>query len=343
MLRTAALAATLVAGLFASPGCSTEPSETCAVNADCASGICWPDKTCAPVGADVADAIFVPPDIVTTDTATASDTVASSDTLTTDTGTQSDTAAPVDTTPVDTSTGPSCVANNDHVITRGEVPFGAPRAVTMRIATDATFDTRPTYGSQGELHWNLAQAFDGETDVSVAIVDPATQWFAEYYPDATYARPLGQGSNPEDGLLGVFKDEEDGVYLLGFVSPTSDGLKTQLTYDPPAKFLAFPIQEGASWETEVAVAGFFLCNPLAATENWHGAFQLDGSVGTPAGTFPAVRVVVGLYRWVGASFYLDVRHLFLVECQGVVGEVQGHDNDGGPELVTAEEIRRTVQ
>ncbi|TNF29584.1 MAG: hypothetical protein EP329_15415 [Deltaproteobacteria bacterium] len=339
MLRILALVG--AAALLLPSACSSDPSGTCEENDDCASGVCWPDKTCAPVGADVADAIFVPPDVTPTDTEVAADSASPTDTLAGDTGGAGDTASPTDTAvATDTATGPTCVANSDHVITRGEVPYGVPGSVRFRAAEDVPFDTHPTYGSQGELHWDLARAFEGDADVVVAVTAPGAHWFGADYPDATFVRPLGQASDPEDGLLGIYRDAEDGVYLLGIASPTADGLRTQVTYDPPAKMLAFPIQEGASWETDSQVAGTWKGNPLFATDNWHGAYQLDGTVGTPAGTFPATRVVIGVYRWIGASFYVDVRHLFLVECRGVVGEVQGLDNDGGPELATAELLRR---
>lgn len=326
------------AALTLATGCSSDPSSTCEVNGDCASGVCWPDKTCAPAGADVADAIFVPPDIVASDTAA---TDGASDSATpADTSVTADTTAAVDTSVAADTSATSCVANGDHVITRDEVPYEVPRTMNLRVAVDATFDTHPTYGDGGELHWDLAQAFDGDADVVGEVTTPAGHWFAADYPDATFVRPLGQASDPGDGLLGVYRDADDGVYLLGIASPSADGLQTKIIYDPQVKMLAFPIEEGASWETDSEVVGTWKGNPLFATENWHGAYQLDGTVGTPAGTFPATRVIIGVYRWIGASFYLDVRHLFISECRGVVAEIQGHDNDGGPELATAELIGR---
>ncbi|PKN56630.1 MAG: hypothetical protein CVU56_15170 [Deltaproteobacteria bacterium HGW-Deltaproteobacteria-14] len=324
---------------LAGGACSADPAASCRVNADCASGVCNADQTCAVVSQDARDAIFVPPDVVApSDTVAPVDTAGGTDSQApADTSAAADTAAPADTAPpADTATGPGCVPNGDHVVTRDEVSFVPGTQLRLRVASDVAFDTRPTTSAAGDLRWDLAQNFDGDANLTVPLLDPSAQWFGASFPTATYATRRSAG----DELLGVFRADDDALYLLGVVSPADGAARTELVYDPPAKMLSFPLEAGTSWETDSQVSGLSNGAWTYATENWHVSVDLDGTVETPAGAFGAVRLIVGLYRWFNGSFYVEVQQVFVAECEGTVAVVKGHGNDGGPELATASEIRR---
>src|SRR5262245_23161596 len=95
-------------------GCSSTPEVACHAGADCASGICRSDGTCAPVE--------------TTDSGTNPDVTTEKDAATQD-ASKSD--APM--------TG--CVPNNDGTITAAEAPLGPGLHAKFRVATNATIST----------------------------------------------------------------------------------------------------------------------------------------------------------------------------------------------------------
>ncbi len=135
----------------ASISCGGGAADRCEVNADCASGFCRADHTCAPGDGDAGA-----PD--------------------------ADVGAP------DASSG--CDPDHDGTITRDELSLAPGRTATFRVALDATIDTAGVMGAGGARTWNLADALGGDVDADVALIDPAGAWWEDSFPGATYATVL---------------------------------------------------------------------------------------------------------------------------------------------------------
>lgn len=315
-------------GLFGA--CSGESEAPCRVAADCASGVCNPDGTCAATAdtlqVDAADASDV--EDTAADTGMSDGGGDASD----GTGGTGDGTGP-DASDASPDVSVVCAPNRDGKIERVEVPIAPGLQATFSIATGVTFDTR---GQAGQTpRWDMS-VFEGDTKVLVETLDPAPLWFGVDYPSATYATRLAADSE----LMGVFKAQGDGLYLLGVVSPEGGLTRTQLTYDPPARLLAYPMTKGMTWTSTSSVSG--VTNGIAtfASETYEGSIDADGVLKTPFADFPTLRAIVKLSRWVGFALYTEVSHLWVTECFGTVATVRSEGYATGPELTKAAELRR---
>lgn len=308
----------------------------CSVAADCASGECRADGTCAPVDTATADP----------DATSAPDGGDAADATTTD---DADATGIVDTQAGDTTSGDAatdaqsdgtsgvCTPNRDGTITRAELPLGAGLHATFAIAEDVAVDTVGTPDEDGAPVWDFGAALPGDERVIIEALDPSTRWFGDTFPDATYAARLSQ----DEDLLGVFRVTPTALQLLAVVSPDDGLFRTELTYDPPATLLAFPLTKGATWTSVSDVSGLTSGTPTAfVSETYTGRVDEAGTVKTPFGAFPALRAVVELDRLVGAVPYSEVQHLYVAECFGTVASVRSEAYASGPEIEQAAEIRR---
>ncbi len=311
--------------------CGDDSNAPCRVAADCASGLCLPSGLCAaPPTSDATDA---------EDTADATDFGGdllgdtTSDTASTDTG---DAPNPGDASDAaDTDGGPIvCLPNRDGTITRSEVPIAPDLQATYLIATDVDFDSRGT--PDADPRWDLDQTFTGDTKVLVTTLDPHDTWYGPTFPTATYATRLAQDSD----LLGVFEAKSDGLFLLGVVSPEGGLFRTELTYDPPAKLMAYPLALNTTWASTSTITGLTSGVISYVTETYEGTVDNRGTLATPFADFDAFRVVLTLDRLVGAVPYSDVSHLFVTECFGTVATLRSPAYASGPEFTTASELRR---
>lgn len=331
---------TILSLLFA---CGEDAAGPCRVAADCASGVCLPDGRCASPGdtGDDVDVLF-PGDIGDAGDVTGDGTDDTpSDSTPSDTTAPADTAPPLDTASdtgdtgaADSDTSPSCLPNRDGVITRAEVPIAPGLSATFLVASDVSFDSRGD--TNADPRWDMAQAFTGETRALVTTLDPTDTWYGPDFPTATYATKLA-----DDGdLLGVFEAKDDGLYLLGVVSPEDGLFRTELAYDPPARILAYPLTLEKTWTSTSSVSGLTNGVVTFASETYEGKVDASGRLSTPFATFDVLRAVVTLDRWVGAALYFDVSHFFVTECFGTVATLRSEAYVTGPELDTAAELRR---
>lgn len=327
--------------------CGEDEAGPCRVAADCASGICLPDGRCAlfpegdgevlvpdtpdgevPDGETSDDAAEVEPgDVDTADTGPGDTT----DTSAPDTADSSETTTP-ETDGSDTTQ--SCLPQGDGRVTRAEVPIAPGLQATFLVASDVDFDTRGD--AQAAVRWDLEQSFAGDTKVLVTTLDPADTWYGPLFPTATYATRLAEGQD----LLGVFEAKDDGLYLLGVVSPEDGLFRTELTYDPPARLMAYPLELDTTWTSTSSVSGLTSGVITFASETYEGLVDARGVLSTPFAEFDALRVVLTLDRWVGAALYFDVSQLFVTECFGTVATLRSEGYVSGPEMTTVGELRR---
>lgn len=278
------------------PACDDGAGDVCRRHEDCASGRCGADGLCEPVTSD-------------------------------DAGPGADAAAEPDASTA------ACQPDHDGVVTRAEYPTRIGLSATFRVALDATVDTAGVE-TDGERRWSLVGPYDDDSDVRAELLAVAGTWYADHFPDADYAAPLGEG------LLGVFDATPDALLLLGVVTPSEDYPQTRLTYDPPVEILRFPVTAGARWSTDASVSGVAQGTPVFYSESYDSVADAAGRVEVPFGEFPALRIRVDLTRFVGGAVITQKSHLFLSECYGTVASVRSHDYESDDEFTEAAELRR---
>jgi len=307
-VRVLALAALALA--FAA--CADGSGTSCRVGADCASGICNSDGTCARMRGDAGatDAASPPAD-------------------------DAFVVAP-DAGPVADSGTRLCAPNGDGTITRDESPLRAGLYATFRIAESTAVDTTGT-GTGSERRWDLSGALPGDRDERVELLSPSGAWWAGEFPLASYAARLSASTDN----LGVFQIRDDALVLLGLVSPADGLMRTLLTNDPPVEVLRFPLRMGDTWSTTTTVSGQALGIVSAYTEEYTFVADASGVVVTPFGEVDVIRVRSELDRR-QVALPLDSRRsfAFVSECLGTVATVTSTSFETDAEFTMAAEVRR---
>jgi hypothetical protein len=280
--------------------CAATPGDTCTRADQCASHFCKADGTCAPA----ADGPLG--------------------------GSDAPNVGGPDAMPL------GCTPNHDGTITRAEVPLAAGQSATFRIATGATVDTAGTLNNDGTHTWTLAAALSGDADKQVALVAPAGQWWAADFPAASYATIL---SSQQD-LLGVFAVDDSGLHLLGIVSPTGGATRTELTYSTPVDVLRFPLTTTSKWTSSPTVSGVASGVPGVYSESYDDKVDAVGTMATPYGTFPVVRVAVDFTQTAGAVITTHKTYAWISECYGTVATITSQSYESKPDFTKAAEVWR---
>jgi len=303
-------ALTLAAVASIVTACAPAALPACRIDADCATGSC-----------DVVSGSCVPPGDAGGGPSDAGDDIDAGEDI--DAGpTTHDAGAPL-----------GCVPDHDGQVSRDEVTFRAGLRATFRTATDVTVDL--SGGADGGS-WDLSGALAGDADALVQLLDPAGTWWTERYPDATYAAQLSS----ESELLGVFRATDAALLLLGVVSPEDGLFATRLTYDPPVTVLAFPVAAEGSWRTDATVSGLSLGVIAAYSEEYTSTVDGRGTLATPFGDFPVLRVRTDLDRTLGLSATTTRTFAFVAECFGTVATVTSQSNPSALEFSDAAEVKR---
>ena len=302
-----AIAAVASISLF---GCSAStPAAACSVGADCVSGVCGSDGTCAvSSGGDAGPRL---------------DGAADTDARTTrDAG-------------IDGSNG-ICDPNTDDVITRAEAPFGPGLHATYAVASgNVTIPTTAgVMNPDGTRTWDYSGALTGDHALLLDTAAPGGQWYSSAFPSATYTVRLSDSAN----LLGVFQTTPSSLLLLGVVSPDSPdaGAQTKLTYATPITTLAFPLQKDATWTTTSNVSGTAQGTAVFYSETYTSKVDATGSLKTPFGTFHVLRVNV-----VRTGFLPAIRtFVFMTDCFTTVARIVSNNFEASAEFTTAAEVQR---
>lgn len=292
--------------------CSSAPDVACHVGADCASGVCRSDGTCAPP--DTADASSGPD--------AAND--AGGDASQLQDAQKSD--APV--------TG--CVPNNDGTITAAEAPLGPGLHAKFRVATNATISTAGQAQSDGSRVWDLSGALSGDTDVVVDTTAVTNTWYASSFATASYATKL----SPTADLLGVFRFGGNELALEGVVSPSQQGSYTNVSYSPEAIAIQFPLTMNATWSSTSTVSGTASGIPVVYYESYQSKVDAHGSMKTPYGTFQVLRIATVLTKTVGALVTITRTYGFFAECATQVATIVSQTNEPNAEFTSAALVER---
>lgn len=232
-----------------------------------------------------------------------------------------------------------CVPDHDGSVARAELPLAAGKMATFRIATDATFSTAGTSNGDGTRSWNLDLALANDADKAIALTAPTGQWWEASFPAASYAVRLAEGSD----LLGVFQITDTELALLGVVSPDPGTFRTELEYDPPAKILALPLAPAASWSSTSTVSGTAQGAITAYTESYSSTVDVTGTMTTPYGDFPVIRVATDLDRTSFGTPIAGTRSFaWIAECFGSVANATSQSFETAQEFDDPAEVRRLV-
>jgi hypothetical protein len=230
-----------------------------------------------------------------------------------------------------------CTPNHDGMISMGELPLIAGKMATFRVATNASFDTTGVAAGTGMRRWDLSAQLANDTDKPLALQGPSGQWWEASFPTATYAATLSAGSD----LIGVFHVDAAQVTLLGVVSPAAGSFRTELKYDPAVKILALPISAGATWMSTSTVTGTAQGAAVAYSEKYSSLVDQVGTMKTPFGEFPVVRIATDLTRTSGFTTLLTKRQFaWTAECYGSVATVASQDFETSAEFNDPAEVKR---
>lgn len=295
------------AALAALAACSSSAAaRTCTVNADCASGQCRADGTCAPFesGSDGG--------------ASGDDGGGSPDAASGDAG---------DGGSIPLLDSGLCTPNADGIITADEVPLRAGLKGTFRVTTSgAQISTAGTVAEGGASHvWDFSGNLTGDHTVIVETIPLAGQWFESDFSGAGYASRLSDKAD----YLGVFAVTPGALELRGVVSPSSGSSQTKIKYDPVVPSLSFPLQKGKKWSVKTTASG-----DIPATFNAsyieEYAFEVDGEgeikTSTSLGAFKVMRVAVKLTKTPAPLVnpflvYYTRQYVYVAECFGAVAKV----------------------
>lgn len=311
--RIASLAGLLLAA--STTACAASDAVTCRVGADCASGVCQSDNTCAGGPA-------------TTGTGGAGQ---GGDGAGAGQGGDSEGGAGAGQ-----GGGAVCAPNGDGTITREEVPLLVGIAAKYEATSNVPVDTAGSEGPDGSRVWKLDGSMPGDHLVVAETLDPANAWWGAKFAGATYGARLAEDYD----LIGVFRATGDALLLVGVVSPDDGALRTELVYDPPAKVLAFPMQDGSTWTTTSNVTGQLEGVLSFYSETYDSTVDAHGSLSTPYADFEVLRVRVERTRLVGAVPTTQRTFAFVTECFGSVATIASKENELAVEFPTAAAVRR---
>ena len=299
----------LFASALAVAGCSSSPEAACHVGADCASGICRSDGTCAPVqGTDSGEP---------------------------DTSTPSDASLPTDSGKSDAPVK-GCIPNNDGTITAAEAPLQPGLHAKYRYATNVTFSTAGQAQNDGSRIWDMTGALGGDQNVVIDTNSLTNAWYASSFATASYTTLLTPASN----LLGVFRFGGNELALQGVVSPSQQGQFTNVNYNPEAIAIQFPLAMNATWSSTSTVQGTASGVPVYYYENYQSKVDAHGKVKTPFGTFDVLRIATVLTRTVGAVVTITRTYGFFAECATQVATIVSQPNEPSAEFTNTSLVER---
>jgi hypothetical protein len=185
--------------------------------------------------------------------------------------------------------------------------------------------------------WDLSGALTNDADTQVALASSTGAYWAADFPTATYAVPLSADSD----LLGVFNVDATAVTLLGVVSPTAGQLGTNVSYDPPAIILKLPITPNKQWSSSSTVSGTLSGAFVNYTETYESTVDSVGTMKTPYGDFPVMRVATDMEQLQVVTPFGGKRSFsWIAECFGSVANVTSQDFESSSEFDDPAEVRR---
>ena len=233
---------------------------------------------------------------------------------------------------------PTCTGNNDGIITRDELPVVMGVGVDYLVnppATSVSVDPDGTTDGGGNTIWDFTST-DGLV-MTITLAPVWDTWAATSFPDAMYSAQL----KADSPTLGVYRVDDQAVWLLGFASPQAN--HTLAVYDPPVPSLRFPIEVGLNWVSVGEIRNAMLDGqPFASTDTYRISVDMKGTGRLPyLDLLNTLRVRVDLTQSLAGGTTLRwIQYIFLHECYGEVGRIVSLEGELNPQFETASEFRR---
>jgi len=237
----------------------------------------------------------------------------------------------------DTSVQPppfECDGDNDGVIEDGEMDpvIGATATyVANAQGQDVTVNVD---------NWDFTTGPD-DVEASFKVVDPSGTWWDDTFPDATFGSPFFVWA---PSVLGIFHQDEDGVFMLGLASETEGS--TLLVYDTPVLVYKLPMEMGSTWTVDTSFSDALLEGvPNAGEERWQFSVDATGTALLPGFELDhALRIRLDLTQtWAvaaGGNTWTTLEYFYVRECVGEIARIVSQENETEPKFTTAAEYRR---
>jgi hypothetical protein len=194
--------------------------------------------------------------------------------------------------------------------------------------------------------WHFDQELEEEIAVYLEAESAGSHWFALDYPDATFVTRIAGTAT----MLGIYQRTLEHILLLGIASRDGDATtRTQITYDPPVEVIRFPLQVGDTHTTESSAHGQYEGVPFYFAQDVYSiSIDAAGTVVTPVGEFPALRVYTERTLTIPLAFYpfqITTHHKqygFIAPCLGEIVHVTSHEGEADIEFTSAPTLERVA-
>jgi hypothetical protein len=236
---------------------------------------------------------------------------------------------------------PDCDPLDDGRLTRAELAL-APGIRTTLVRNDPAVDVSTLPGASDGVDRDFSEGPE-DRGSTFELTEPAGAWWADRFPGATHAAP---SSVDLPDLLGVYRLDDDGLWLLGLTTaqPVEASRTTAVHYDQPIEALRLPLEPGLSWGQTATWSGTVAGLPNQGVEDWSAEVGAVESARLPGGVelsevLPVdFRLEQTFALAVGASTSTTWRRAWYAGCFGELASVGSDD----PSLEPAQEYRRLL-
>ncbi len=233
-----------------------------------------------------------------------------------------------------------CLPDLDGTLSAAEARgyVGAKARVLVAAAPLAQMpDLEGVVDSAGRRVVDWRDQRDG-VEQEMAVADGGAGWWAAEWPDlgADLAMPL----NGDQTLLGLYKQDAAGLWLLAIVSATANPARgrTLIRYEAPLPVLRTPLRAGDAWTATIATSGTLDGLPWQGIDAWQVRATAGGRLELPdfsAGPTLRVRTEVEVRSLLGPTAR-RTQISWMFECMGELGRAT---LDGGGALLERRLLR----
>lgn len=220
-----------------------------------------------------------------------------------------------------------CISNNDGIIEENELPVSIGVSLSYIVNKKDTEVDVDVKGKiiEGKIVWDFKNAPD-DIESIMSIEDPQKFWFFSDFPDALFVSPI---SAHDLSILGVYKKDEKGVYILGVASKEKEPLseRTLVKYENPFLLFPFPLKKGKSIISESSFKDALLHGVKNAGKEIYKVFVDEvGDLELKYLKFHntlRVRVEITQKLIISQSAFpiKSIQYIFLNECTGEVARI----------------------
>lgn len=194
----------------------------------------------------------------------------------------------------------------------------------------------------GTLYWDLGIDYASDVAVRFSAQHVEGTWFASSFPNGQFA----VADDASGVLLGVYRLDEAGLYLLGFASREMDPPegRTLWVYDTPIVVFQLPLVPGASW---ISVSDVRNATVRGLPYAGHDTYEVHVSGAAGELALPDLRfsqaMRVSTHATIAPSAGAAVQRRqssWLFECFGEVARVVAPEGETSDDFTTAASMRR---